>query len=337
MKRPESIIGRLTRSLALVASAGALLLLVFIWFEYQISLGHIWDMVAFRQSAYELAEHVVLPMIVLVMPMALAGRWAIRQAVKPLEAAAERINQASGQARGVRIDVTTLPVETVPFADSVNHLLDRIDHAAGMHEAFAADVAHELRTPLTSLSLELERLDSPAAQSMRADVVAMRRLIDQLMLFAQIEAEEAAHLPPYDVDLVDIAADVAAQMAPAAIADGRLVELKGKEAGTVRGRREAIAAALRNLVENALRVTPAGTPVVILADRPAELGVRDGGPGLSKERLEILRKRLQRADHASRDGAGLGLSIVARIMAAHGGELATNEARRELRLIFKKN
>ena len=98
MTRPESIIGRLTRSLALVASVGALLLLVFIWFEYQISLGHIWDMVAFRQSAYELAEHVVLPMILLAIPMAVAGRWAIRQALKPLEAAAERINEASGEA-----------------------------------------------------------------------------------------------------------------------------------------------------------------------------------------------------------------------------------------------
>ena len=165
----------------------------------------------------------------------------------------------------------------------------------------------------------------------------MRRLIDQLMLLAQIDAESAAHLPPGEVDLVEVAGDVIAQMAPAALAENKLLELHGEGAGIIKGRREAIAAALRNLVENALRVTPAGTPVIVVADRPAELAVRDGGPGLSAAYLDTLVQRLRRADHASQTGAGLGLSIVARIMAAHGGRLDTDADRRELRLIFAKS
>jgi signal transduction histidine kinase len=337
MMRPNSIRGRLMRSMARVSFVGAALLLIFIWIEYRLSFSHLANAVAFRRALYELVEHVVLPMILLAAPMAFAGRWAIGQAVKPLQDAAERIDAGSGEARGVRIDASTLPVETVPFAVSVNNLLDRVDQAAAMHEAFAADIAHELRTPLTLLSLELERLDDPRAEALRADVAAMRRLIDQLMLLAQIDAETAAHLPPGEVDLVEVAGDVIAQMAPAALAEGKLLELHGEGAGIISGRREAIAAALRNLVENALRVTPAGVPVVVVADRPAELAVRDGGPGLSAAYLDALVQRLRRADHASQDGAGLGLSIVARIMAAHGGRLDTDPDRRELRLIFAKS
>lgn len=336
MNRPESILGRLMRSLGTVALIGALLLLLFIGIEYRLSFGNLSNAAAFAQAMHELAEHVLLPMVLLAAPMTLAGQWAIRQAVKPLEAAAQQIDAASGQARGVRIDATTLPVETVPFADAVNNLLDRVDGTAAMHEAFAADIAHELRTPLTLLSLELQAMEGPQAQRLLTDVAAMRRLIDQLMLLAQIDAERAAHLPPAPVDLVEVAGDVVARMAPSALAAGKTIELRGDAGGRIAGRREAIAAALRNLVENALRVTPDDTPVIVLIDRAGEVAVRDGGTGLSAERLEVLTQRLRRADHASQSGAGLGLAIVARIMAAHGGTLATDPARRELRLIFPK-
>ncbi len=334
MSKPASISGRLTRSLTAVGLLGALLLLIFIGLEYRISFRHLSDSVAFHRAMHELAEHVLLPMVLLIVPMAMAGQWAIRQSMRPLIGAAGKIDKAGGEARGVRIDASGFPTETLPFAEAVNNLLDRVDSAAAMHEAFAADIAHELRTPLTLLSLQLDRLDHPEAPAMRADVAAMRRLIDQLMQLAQIDAERAAHMPPTEVDLIEVASEVIAQLAPAALTEGRSLELQGEAAGSAFGRREAIVAALRNLVENGLRVTPAGETVIVLADRPGLLAVRDGGPGLSPERLAIVSKRLRRADHASADGAGMGLAIVARIMAAHGGRLTTDPARRELRLEF---
>lgn len=334
MKGPNSILGRLTRSLTVVAVIGALLLLLFIGVEYRISFAELSDEMALQIVIHELTEHVVIPMLLLAIPMAVVARWAIRRAVEPLELAARKIDAARGEARGVRIEAESLPLETQPFARAVNALLERVDDAAALHEAFAADIAHELRTPLTLLSLELDRLDDAHAAQLRLDVAAMRRLIDQLMLLAQVDAEQAAHLPPAPVDLVEVAGDVVAQLVPAALANGKTIELRGDGNGPILGRREAVAAALRNLVENALRVTPAGVPVVVLADRPGELAVRDGGAGLSPERLDVLVQRLRRADHASTNGAGLGLAIVARIMAAHGGRLVTNPDRRELRLIF---
>jgi len=334
MKGPGSIVGRLMLSLTLVSLIGALFLLLLIGVEYRMSLAELSDVSALPVIVHELTEHVISPMLLLATPMTLAGLWAIRRAVKPLEEAARKIDAAQDESRGVRVDAESLPLETRPFARSINALLDRVDVAAAMHEAFAADIAHELRTPLTLLSLELDQLDSAKSERLRIDVAAMRRLIDQLMLLAQIDAERAAHISPTPVDLVELAGDVVAQMVPAALADGKQIELNGEEGAVITGRREAIAAALRNLVENALRVTPAGATVVVLADRPGELAVRDGGEGLSPERLKILVQRLRRADHASTNGAGLGLAIVARIMAAHGGRLVTNPENRELRLIF---
>lgn len=330
MSTNHSILGRLMWSLGIVALLGTLLLLFFIWYEYRIPFSEFSESVA----VHELYDHVFVPLILLALPMAFAGRWALHRAVRPLESAADKIKAVQGKPRGVRVEIDGLPLETVPFAEAVNALLDRVDNAAAMHEAFAADIAHELRTPLTLLSLQLDQMEGARAAQLRLDVAAMRRLIDQLMLLAQIDAEQAAHILPAPIDLTDLAGDVVAQMAPAALAEGKQIELRGERGGVVPGRREAVAAALRNLVENALRVTPKDVPVLILADKPGELAVRDGGAGVSPERLRLLVQRLHRADHASGSGAGLGLAIVERIMAAHGGRLVTDPDKRELRLIF---
>lgn len=327
-----SIARRLGISLMGVGLFGALLLLLFIGIEYRISFSNLSNEKAFHQALHELAEHVLLPMIVLILPMAMAGLWALRRGMQPLADAAERIDTARGGERGFRIDASSFPIETGPFVNAVNNLLGRVDSAAAAQEAFAADVAHELRTPLTLLTLELDRLDSPEAARLKTDVAAMRRLIDQLMLMAQIEAETAAHIPPAEIRLSELADEVVAQMAPSAIQQGKAVELEVEDDAVITGRREALAAALRNLIENGLRVTGEGEAVSVRVGPGATLRVRDHGPGLSAERLRALTSRLRRADHASANGAGLGLAIVSRIMAAHGGTLSTDPDARELSL-----
>lgn len=329
-----SIARRLAVSLMGVGLFGALLLLLFIGIEYRISFSNLSNESAFRQAMHELAEHVLLPMVLLILPMAMAGMWALRRGIRPLAEAAERIDTAHGGERGFRIDDSPFPEESLPFVNAVNNLLGRVDAAAAAQEAFAADVAHELRTPLTLLTLELDRMDTPDARRLKADVGAMRRLIDQLMLMAQIEAEQAAHIPPASIALSELAAEVVGQIAPGAIRQHKSVELEVEDEAVVPGRREALAAALRNLIENALRVTGEGEAVTVLVGPGARLRVRDRGPGLSPERLRDLTGRLRRADHASATGAGLGLAIVARIMAAHGGTLRTAPEARELRLDF---
>lgn len=344
MTRAPSIVRRLTASLALVGGIGAVLLLIVIGIEYRISFSNLSDKDAFRLVLRELSEHVLLPMAVLIVPMALAGRWAIKSGVRPLTDAAAQIDARAGETRGVRVDTTGFPIEARPFAEAINRVLGRIDGAAALHEAFAADIAHELRTPLTLLSLELDRLDHPDAAHMRGDVAdaarmrgdvaKMRRLIDQLMLLAQIDADHAAQIPPAPVDLSEIAADVIAQLAPIALDAKRHLALETEGRVMIAGRREAVAAALRNLIENALRASPDGGCVTVRTAPGAMVAVRDEGPGLTADQLAALTRRHRRADHASRDGAGLGLAIVERIMHAHGGTLAACPEAREIRLHF---
>lgn len=332
MIREPSITRRLTRSLAIVGGLGALLLLVVIGIEYRLSFSHLSGGDAVELALHELAEHVLLPMAVLIIPMALAGRWAIRRAMEPLRIAAEEIDARTCEVRGVRVSASALPQEARPFAEAINRTLERVDHAASMHEAFAADIAHELRTPLTLLSLELDSLDAPQAAQLREDVAQMRRLIDQLMLLAQVEADAASQTSPSRVDLTDLSGDVVARMAPIALDRAVNLELVSEAPVWTSGRREAIGAALRNLLENALRVTPEGGTIVVRVTSDGTIAVRDEGPGLDAASLAALVQRHRRADHASRDGAGLGLAIVDRIMKAHGGTLSAAPDHREIRL-----
>ncbi|WBH18040.1 sensor histidine kinase [Sphingomonas radiodurans] len=332
MIQEPSITRRLTRSLAVVGGLGALLLLVFIGVEYRLSFNHLSGGDAAQLALRELAEHVLLPMAVLIVPMALAGRWAIRRAVEPLRTAADEIDARTEDVRGVRVSADALPQEARPFADAINRTLERIDRVASMHEAFAADIAHELRTPLTLLSLELDRLTVPEASRLREDVAQMRRLIDQLMLLAQVEADAASLTSPSRIDLADLAGDVIARMAPIALDRSAHLELAADMPVWASGRREAIGAALRNLLENALRVTPPGGTILVRVTADGTMAVRDEGPGLSTSSLADLVGRHRRADYASTDGAGLGLAIVDRIVKAHGGTLSTAPDAREIRL-----
>ncbi len=334
MSRPPSITRRLTTSLALVGGVGAVLLLIVIGIEYRISFNNLSNHDALVQALHELSEHVLLPMAVLILPMAIAGRWAIKSGVRPLIDAARGMDARADETRGVRVDMTRFPVEARPFAEAINRVLDRVDRAAALHEAFAADIAHELRTPLTLLSLELDRLDHADADRMRGDVAQMRRLIDQLMLLAQVDADRAAHVAPTLIDLSDIAGEVIAQMAPIALDCQRRLALEADAPLMTHGRREAIAAALRNLIENALRVTPPDGTITVCTAPDGVLAVRDEGPGLTPDHLLAMVERHRRADHASHDGAGLGLAIVDRIMRAHGGMLTACPEAREIRLHF---
>jgi two-component system OmpR family sensor kinase len=335
MTHYRSIFRRLFVGLSTVSMLGTLLILVFIVKDHQESFRALGNPDAARHAFNELTEHVLVPIAVLSIPMAIASFLVIRNALRPLADAAAQLELTQAHARGVQVDHSAFPAEAVPFAAAVNMLLARLDKAARDHEAFAADIAHELRTPLAVLALELDGLDHPDAGRLKEEVATMRRLIDQLMLLAQVEAQTVAQSTPDRVSLEEVGADVVSLLAPQAIEDGKSISLvRVGEDAPVSGRRETIAAAIRNLVENALRVTPRGSGVTVLAGPGPSLRVKDGGAGLSADRLAEMVQRHRRADHASKDGAGLGLAIVSRIMAAYGGTLSTAPENRELILHF---
>lgn len=326
---------RLTRGLAWTGVFSGLALIVFVSFDVEVMLEQQSAEDGWRGEWLEIGEHVVLPLLLLMVPMFFAARWVIRTSLAPLGAAAAQMDSVVGTDRGFRVDLEEFPLETQPFARALNGLLERLDDVAGQREAFAANVAHELRTPLAILMIELDRLGSPEALRLKKDVAAMKRLVGQIMMMAQVEADAAAPIPRDMVSLLDVAMDVTNRFAPLAAEQDRHVELAVEGEPTVSGIRETLTAAVSNLVENGLRVTPEGGAVVISVGPDARICVRDEGTGLSAADLAALSQRFVRADHANAGGAGLGLAIVARIVEIHHAALVTNPHRKEICLLFQ--
>lgn len=334
MKQSRSISWRLRLGFLQIGAVASSLLLLFIVFDLDRLFDAHYRQLGLTGLAFEIGDHVILPMIALLLPMMIATPLMIHNALRPLADAATRIDAASGMDRGIRVGVSGLPPEAVPFVTAVNDLLSRLDEAAARHESFAADVAHELKTPLSILRLAVDRHGGPLAWEIRGELNSMNRLVDQLLLLAQLDAEAAAHAPREEICLARLAEDVASRLAPIAISDNRALALEVEEKAIILGRREAVASALSNLVENALRFVPEEAAVTIIVGPGRQVRVRDHGPGISPAELETLKQRHQRSDRASVGGAGLGMAIVSRIMAAHGGSLETDPAMRELKLQF---
>lgn len=329
----RSLRGRLALGLGLVAILGSIMLLGLVAIEY-VAVAE--EPLSWPQLAHEVADHVLAPVLVLLGLVAIAGARVINRAIGPLQSAAADVDRAAQHApRGARIDYGEFPLEAQPFAASVNRLLERLDAVAEAQEAFAADAAHELKTPLTILALELERLPPDTARPLREDVAALARLVDQLLLMAGLNAQSTAESPREIIEPVLLAEDIVTSMAPLAVRNDRSIALENNCGVAFPGRREAVTAALRTLTENALRVTPPGGTVTVIAGPGPRLAVRDEGIGLSNDELKRLSRRGERADHASTSGAGLGLSIVSKIMAAHDGFVRAVPERREIELEFR--
>ena len=335
MSQSRSIYKRLLLGLAGIGLLSSLLLLGAVFVDYHLGYSDLATAEAARKAWHEVFEHVLLPALLFVIPIGLAVVVVVRHALQPLESAAQEIEAARGKERGFRLEVESFPNEARPFAAALNDLLERIERSAAQQEAFAADVAHELRTPLTLARLELSEIGGEAKERLSGDLQSMQRLIDQLLLLAQVKATETIDIPHEVQDLAVIGRECVAALAPAAILEGKELEFEGADGiALVAGWYEAIQAGVRNLIENALRVTPVAGTVRVIAEYGPCLRVRDGGPGLTREQLDVLLRRHARAENASRSGAGLGLAIVDQIMRAHGGALLTAPEQRELRLQF---
>src|SRR5205807_6100988 len=206
---------------------------------------------------------------------------------------------------------------------------DRTEHRL---RQFVADASHELGTPLTSIQgfAELFRLGGRGESAPGVDLpVIMRRieeesarmktLVEDLLLLARLDQTRPIERAP--VDLAVLAADACSDAVAAA--PDRPVALDAPEPVVILGDEAHLRQAIANLVTNAVRHTPPGTPVEVgarLRDGAADITVRDHGAGLDQDALAHAFDRFWQADRArAGTGAGLGLSIVAAIAAEHGG------------------
>lgn len=258
----------------------------------------------------------VLPLLALVL------RNVARTELRVLQQLAGEIEKRSG-ADLRPITLPGLPQELRSVSENVNRLLDRLSQSLDVERALAANAAHELRTPLAAARL---RLQTALEHDLRRDDVqaaldALQVLSHRAEKLLQLSrAESGASLARTRVDLVQLAGTVAQEFWQDREINERLVlKVPDSAAPIALGDVDALAIALRNLVENALHYGGDGRVVLEVA-APCTLVVRDAGPGVNAEQLQTLQQRHVR--HGSdRTGYGLGLSIVATIVEKQNARL----------------
>jgi len=252
----------------------------------------------------------------------------VRSSLRPLRAVSENAASIAPGRFGVRLGAVGLPTELAPLVRAVNEALDRLENGFDVQRRFTGDAAHELRTPLAILSAGLEGLrQTEEVLRLRQDAERMNRLVDQLLRVARIDAEPMDISRP--VDLRAIAQQVVEHLAPFATRRQRTVAFEADEAPIlVRGDRDALGDAIRNLVENAVAHCPADGEVRVRVDNSGCVSVIDCGPGVRPELRERIFERFWRSpeQRSTGLGAGLGLSIVAEIARAHRGRVSVTDA-----------
>lgn len=243
--------------------------------------------------------------------------------VRRLAAEAAAIEPGTAEARLSEIDT---PAELLPLVKAINGALARIDAGFAAQRRFSANIAHELRTPLAVLAASLE--DEPSHEQLaeaRRKLHGMARLIGQLLTIAELSAKRMRMDEP--LDLVRVARETVAAEAPSAIAGGIRIELDSPdEPMPLRGNVAAIATALRNLIDNAVRHAGKGGRVTVTLDRagPA-IEVADTGPGIPLERRSTIFEPFWR-DPKSR-GTGIGLAIVRQMAELHRAKITLRDNR----------
>jgi signal transduction histidine kinase len=238
-------------------------------------------------------------------------------AIEPIRIASRRAAPTSG-----------MPAEILPLVSAINGAFDRLDHALDVQRRFTADAAHELMTPLAVLRAQIDSLDNDSiASPLRNDVDAMTDMVHQLLYLAELESQGKIMDGAEHADLHDVAVEVITLLAPLAIRDGKQLALTGSQKPIlVRGSPERLSRALRNLIENALRHTPANTTVEVNLDADGSIRVSDQGKGVPPENSDKVFRRFWRGDKSTGPGAGLGLSIVKQIVESADGQVRVEDA-----------
>ncbi len=275
-------------------------------------------------------EHALPPLVALPVLALLVG-WAVRRGLRPLDVLAEQLTARQPGSHDT-LEIAQAPRELEPVVTALNEQFARLEDALARERRFSADVAHELRTPLASTMINLENAEASrstgeadvALAGARQSLAALARRVEQLLSLARLEtSSRAGHRA--EIDLVDVATTVIEELSTViGDTDVELDVALPAERLPVSGYEVALAALLRNLLENALRHVPAGGRVQLSVGREGDhavIDVIDNGEGIPRERRDAVFARFHREASSRGEGYGLGLSIVQRAAQLHDASI----------------
>ena len=266
-----------------------------------------------------------------------AGSLLARQIAAPLEEVARAAGAVSAGNLEQSVPAGSAIRELDELGRVFNGMTESLRQADQAKNAFVADVTHELRTPLTVIKGTIETLEDgalddlagrgPLLEAMQRETERLIRLVNDLLVLTRAYAG-TLQMDIQPLELADLALARCNHLGGLAARHGVRLEVCGSSEAWVMGDADRLAQVLDNLLDNAIRYSPAGETVTVEIQEEGEgwvCGVRDRGAGISAEHLPLIFERFYRAD-ASRNretsGAGLGLAIARALIQAQGGQIS---------------
>ena len=287
-----------------------------------------------RQLAKQIVKGVIFPEFI-ILPIALTLVWfALTRGLSPLAALQDHIRARRPDDLSP-IDASAVPEEISPLVRSLNDMLARLSQSIQLQKRFIADAAHQMKTPLAGMRMQSElamrqsdrkEIQHSLEQLSKSSETATR-MINQLLALARAETQEAQAMPFEKIELTELSRHVVQEWVQAAMT--RRIDL-GFEAENVelsiRGNPTMLREMLNNLIDNALRYTPAlgSVTVRVQADnkqRQAILEIEDTGPGIPLSERAHVFERFYRILGTDVEGSGLGLAIVREIAIRHSVDI----------------
>jgi signal transduction histidine kinase len=238
-----------------------------------------------------------------------------------LRSAAEAAARIDPKAPRGLLPTEEIPIELMPLTTALNAALDKIAGNMEVQRRFMNNVAHELRTPLTVMRGRIDALPNDQMRlALTTDVSRLTTIVSSMLQLARLHSTE---LPFEPLQLNRIARAVLADLAPLILSNDADIALEeeGERQSLIEANEPTVRAAIANLVDNALRHAQAKSTILVKVIDGAVVEVSDDGVGIApSDRTQVTEPFNRMSPNST--GAGLGLTIVRDIMAAHGGTLA---------------
>ena len=262
----------------------------------------------------------------------LISHFLIQKQFKPIQQLSKDIAEKSANDLSLIDQPRPELKELQPMVNQLNQMLTRLDQALVAEQRFTADASHELRSPLSAIQLRLQLLQRQYAeipelkaqlQLIQNDVNRGTQVLENLLLLARLDPMNEAQLPRTWVSVEILTQDILKALEP--LINEKQIQIHiDREASDIYANAELIFICIRNLIDNAIRYTPALGHIYIRfghLNNQIFYEIENDGQGISQEVLDRLGERFYRALGTQTQGSGLGLSICKKIIALHQGQI----------------